>query len=64
MELRRNQPALQVKADNGDWLYVFCYSNETGGIVPTLNRKNALNADLDMAWFQNRFANNEFRAEG
>ena len=60
--LRKNQSALQMKTENG-WEFVFCYSGQTGAVVLTKNRNKALNADYDLAFFANKYGNNEFRAE-
>jgi hypothetical protein len=60
--LKSNQKALQVFQD-GEWRYVFCYSQNTGSIVTTETRSKALNSSYDMAWFQNKFGNDIFREE-
>ena len=54
---------LHVKTEKG-WEMVFC--NNDGVIVTTLNRSKALPpkalwAEVDLKYFQSRFANNEFK---
>ena len=61
--LKSNQRALQVFKD-GEWRYVFCYSQNTRDIVTTDNHGKALSAKRDLTWFKNKFGNNVFREEG
>lgn len=55
----KNQKALQAKV-NGEWQYVFC-NNTPNGLVTTETRKKALHGETALNYFQDEFADVEFR---
>ena len=62
-ELKSNQKALQVKI-HGKWEYVFSRTEGKSDPVTTPNRRKAISGDQQsLKYFQNNFANHEFRIE-
>jgi len=61
--LHANEPALQVKTEDGTWAYVFCYMHNRQDPITCQERNKALNARRDLAFFADMFGHREFRAE-
>ena len=62
-DIRKNQKVLQAKV-NGDWKYVFCNNIPNGLItmeVTPQNRRKAIHGDNALEYFQQKYANTEFR---
>lgn len=52
---------LQVLID-GSWKYVFCYNGETSNIITTDDAEKAITGEHGLKFFQNKYANHDFRS--